>query len=450
MLLLFVCGTTAGWTSPYVAKLTAPDSPLPITLDQASWVASLVTFGRFMGPIPGAVSVSYFGGKMTMIIVGVPMIISWICMIAADTVVWLYVSRLISGVGVGMAFSSFPLFLGEISSTEIRGTLVSFAVSGLSIGNLFGNIIGPYVSMAVFAYICLVPTVTFILIFIWLPESPHHLVRRDKMEAAKKSIARYNPGAKADVEVNALKNFINANDSLTFFDKLKEFNIPANRKAGIIVILLFMFPQFSGINSIVFYMETILTNGGWTMTAPSLMVIVVSTIGILSGFVTVYVADKYGRKTLIIGSSLGVSLCLIFLGLHFALLKDGFDPAKLQWFILTLLVFYKIVYWLGLCTVPNVVCSELFAPNIKSIAASCGSMSLGLSSFVATKAWQPLHDAIGMDYLFYLHAALMMVAIVFFITIMPETKGKSLQEIQNMIHKKYIPVKQHDCETEDC
>lgn len=446
MLTLLVFGAMTGWTSPYIAQLTAADSPLPITLDEASWVASLMTLGRLVGAVPGAVCMNYIGSRMTLIMIGLPMAISWVCMIVASSVEWLYASRFISGLGMGMAYSSFPFFLGEIASAEIRGTLVSFAISGLAIGTLTGNAMGANVSMSVFAYICLIPTVIVILTFAWLPESPHHLIRKGRMKDAKISVVRYNPGANAEVEVRALEDFINATDSIRLVDKLREFNIPANRKAGIIVILLFMFMQFSGINIVVFYMETILTNGGWTITLPSTMVIVSSSCAILTGFLAVYLADRYGRKALTIVSSAGASVSMLGLGTHFALLENGFDPSNLQLLLISSLLGFGFFFLIGLCTVPSMMTSELFAPNIKSIASCFGSISIGLFSFIATKTYQPLLNLVGPVYVFVIYAGLMMLSILFAVTIMPETKGKSLQEIQNILHKKYVAVVRHDYE----
>lgn len=446
MLLLFVTGMMFGWTSPYIVQLTAEDSPLSVTLHEASWIVSLLTLGRLAGAIPGAVCMDYFGGKKTLIIIGLPLTLSWICVIMADSIPWLYAARFLGGIGLGMSFSSFPIFLGEICSPKIRGTVVSFAVFGLPVGTLAGNSIGPYITMVEFAYVCLIPTVIFILICAWIPESPHYLVRKKRMESAKVSIVGYNPGANAEVELKSLKDFIETSYSMSFIDQLREFNIPANRKAGIIVILLYMFMQFSGVNVVIFYTEAILIQGKWSMTLPSTMVIIASTTGIIAGLAAIYLADRCGRKTLMLFSSTGVSISMLGLGLHFALLDSGFDPVALQWLMMSCLIIYEVVFWIGLSPVPSMVSSELFAPNIKSIAACFGSSSVGLFSFISTKAYQPLLDSIGTVYVFSLYAGLMMLSMLFVLTIMPETKGKSLQEIQNKLHKKYVAVSTDNCE----
>lgn len=436
LLLLLLYGMMSGWTSPYLAQLTAEDSPLPINLAEASWVASLFSLGRLLGAIPGAMSVYFFGSKKALLFTTFPMIVGWVSLATVNSVVALYVGRFACGISQGMAFSCFPLYLGEISSPEIRGALMSFALNGTSLGVLAGTLIGAYVPMTVFAYSSLVPTAICVIIFLCVPESPYYFVHTDDIQEAKKSIARYNPGIDAEAEVKSLENFIKASQSVTFADKLREFNIPQNRKAGFIVVMLYFFLQFSGANSLTFYMEMILIDGRLTIIRPDTMVIIASAAGLVTSLCTVYLADKLGRKPMMIISSAGVATSMAMLGGHFALLERNYDFYGQQWLLISSIFFYEIFVYAGLVSIPSIICGELFAPNIKSIAACFGSISQGLFSFISTKSYQPLLNIIDEAYVFWFYGVVIAIAIVFTLTIMPETKGKSLQEIQNILHKK--------------
>ncbi|XP_046415307.1 facilitated trehalose transporter Tret1-like [Neodiprion fabricii] len=436
LLLLFISGLMIGWTSPYIAKLTTPNSTLHITKTEASWVASLMNFGRLTGAVPGAASVYYFGGKQTLFFITIPMIVGWISIIMANSVVWLYIARFVSGLSMGMSYSSFPLYLGEIASPKIRGSLVTLASCGAPVGMLCGNIIGAYVDMPVFAYISLVPTVVAILLFLWLPESPHHLLRTNQIGKAEEAIARYNPGINIHVEVKSIQNFLTASNSQTFRSKLREFNIPQNRKAGLIIIGLYLFMQLSGLNSVLFYLETILTNGGLTFIPPATMVMVGSGAAIFGAVGAIYLAAKCKRKTLLIVSCVGTVISLGLMGTHFALLNGGTDSAELQWLITSSVLMYEVSVHVGLCPVPSIVLSELFAPNIKSMAACIASVSVGLFAFLSSKTYQPLVDMMGEAYVFWMHASFIVIEIIFVWACLLETKGKSLQEIQNALHKR--------------
>lgn len=433
--MLLVCGLTLGWSSPYLAQLTASDSWLPVTEAEASWVASLVNLGRIFGAVLGAVSVQYFGSKNTLVLIGFPFILSWTFLIFANSVIWLYVARFSAGIGIGMTFSSFPLFLGEISSPAIRGALVTLGTVGITLGTFAGNIIGAYISMAEFSYASLLVNIIFVIVFITLPESPHYLIRKGKLEAAKKSLLKYNPKANAKTEVDSLEEFVRSSDSITFKNRLTEFNIPRNRKAGLIGVLLFTFLQFSGLSSVTFYMEIILTDAKMTIIDPALMVIILGGVGVVAGFFAMSIADKCGRKILMSGSCFGVALAMTALGVHFVLLEQGFDPAGLQWLPISSLAGYQVFVYLGVSPVPNMVIGEIFAPNIKSLAACLASIAAGISGFISTKTYQPLIDAFGQSYVFWIQALIMVLGVIFTLTVVPETKGKSLQEIQNKLSR---------------
>lgn len=182
-MVLVQLGISSGWSSPYLAQLTAPNSTLPLTLDQASWVASLLNLGRFAGAFTGATSVSYIGSKSTMLITLVPISLCWILTMLAQDAVWLYAARFSGGLGLGMTYSSFPLYIGEVALPEIRGALVSLAACGGTFGIMLGNVSGSYLSLHVSAAIYLVPCLALMVLFAWLPESPHHLIKGPSIPA---------------------------------------------------------------------------------------------------------------------------------------------------------------------------------------------------------------------------------------------------------------------------
>lgn len=123
-LLVLQIGLQAAWSSPYIAYLTSPESHIPITMNEASWVISLLNLGRLGGAIFGSAAVNYFGSKTTVFITSFPIALCWVFTIAADRVEWLYAARSLAGVSLGMTYSSFSLYLGEIADPAIRGALV--------------------------------------------------------------------------------------------------------------------------------------------------------------------------------------------------------------------------------------------------------------------------------------------------------------------------------------
>ena len=173
-------GVSSGWSSPYIARLRENrDVPFTITMDESSWVASLLNLGRLMGALLGAMSVNFNGSKLTMLLNVLPISLGWILTVMAKDAIWLYFARFCGGVGLGMTYSSFPLYLGEIALPEIRGSLVSFASWGGTFGIMLGNVVGSYLDLKLSAEIYLIPCLALIILFLWLPESPHHLIKSE-------------------------------------------------------------------------------------------------------------------------------------------------------------------------------------------------------------------------------------------------------------------------------
>lgn len=123
-LLLLQMGMMVAWSSPYIAQLTSPESQIPITMDMASWVVSLINLGRPIGAVSGAVTVNYLGSKRTILITSLPIALCWLFTIVANRVEWLYVARFLGGISMGKTYSCFSLYLGEIADPTIRGALI--------------------------------------------------------------------------------------------------------------------------------------------------------------------------------------------------------------------------------------------------------------------------------------------------------------------------------------
>ncbi|XP_076663452.1 facilitated trehalose transporter Tret1-like isoform X2 [Andrena cerasifolii] len=435
---LLVCqtGFMGGWSSPYIAKLTSPGSSLPITMTEASWVASLLNFGRPFGAIGGALSANYLGSKTTVLINSVPIALCWLFTIVANSVEWLYVSRLLGGISLGMAYSCFSLYLGEIADPSIRGALVALGVIGMPFGNFLMALMGAYLSMRTSGIICLAPCLTLMVIFVWLPESPHHLVKKKLDEKAKASIRWYHRNCDVESEFMALKKFVENANEQSFVNTLKEFRDARFRKSLSIIIMLFMYSQLCGINSIVFYMETILISTKVAVIEPAQIVIIVMVFGIVGSALSMFLMDRFGRKILMIASSAGVTISLCILTLDFQLLSFGFDPKTMEGLPIFAMISLYLAVFMGIFAVPAAVLSEIFPSHQKCMAACIGSCVSGVCAFLASATYLPLLDLMTEQYIFLLYALLILTAVPYTIFFIPETKGMSLQEIQTQLIQK--------------
>ncbi|XP_076619134.1 facilitated trehalose transporter Tret1 [Colletes latitarsis] len=429
-------GLVIGWTSPYIAQLTDKSSSLYLTEHEASWVASLLPLGRLFGACAGSVIVEYFGSKRALLSAGGPLLLGWICILCANSAVWLYVSRFSSGISFGVFFSSFSLYIGEIATPNIRGSLVAMIINGMPFGMLIGNTMGSHISMTWFAIISLILNVMYIGFFLALPRSPYFYVRKDDMEEAKRTIQWYHRKSNVGEELKIIQAFVQSARSTTFLDKLKQVIERRNRRIFIMVMILFIIMQLSGLNTIVFYMEVIVTKAKVTGMRPSDVVILSGVFGIIVGWVGVYLMDRCGRRLLMAISCISIIIAMILLGLHFLLLDHNYNAKNLEWMTILAMMLYTLIS-IGVAPVPSTMLAELFPSDLKSIAGFMASFTSALFAFISSKTFHPLSVLMSETYVFWMYAILMTLGLIYSVFNVPETKGKTLQEIQEMLTVDY-------------
>ncbi|XP_017752576.1 PREDICTED: facilitated trehalose transporter Tret1-like [Eufriesea mexicana] len=428
-------GLANGWVSPYLAQLTSTEANMPLRLTdtEASWVASLLNLGRLAGALLSAVCQEYVGRKWVLLLSGLPLTASWVFSICATSVMWLYISRFCSGIGSGILWAALSLYLSEIANPKIRGSLIVMNVNASSFGMFLGNAMGPYLSMEIFGYVSLVPNILFMILFSLIPESPYHYLLHGDIDKAEASLKWFRREADVKAEMQDLQEFVDGAETNIFL-KLKEFLMPSNLKKPLIVIGVYVFSYVSGYSALNSYAEIILTKSEISI-KPSIVVTILGLSTIVAGSTVTLLVDKLGRKYLLIMSSIGTSISLALLGLHFHLLSLEYDPKSLTWLPIFALLFFNLSMSCGLQPIPNTLLGEMFTANLKTMASLCVSTSNALLSFTSTKTYQPLLDLIGDKFVYWSYSICLLFSVPYVHFLIPETAGKSLLEIQRSIKK---------------
>jgi facilitated trehalose transporter len=194
--------------------------------------------------------------------------------------------------------------------------------------------------------------------------------------------------------------------------------------------------QLSGLNNVLFYMEIILIRSKSKIIQPSSAVAYILACSVITSIACLGLYDKCGRRILLIWSSIGVTIALIALGSHFMILEAKIEWIGSEWLPLISLFMFIIFFVLGLASIPSIVSSEAYAANIKSVATCIANLTAATAAFFASKCYQPLIDLFGEGYVFYGHAVITFMAVPYALLCMPETKGKSLQQIQDDLIRK--------------
>lgn len=353
---------------------------------------------------------------------------SWVFDVCAFSVPWLYASRFSSGVGSGMIWPALSLYLGEIADPRIRGSLISMNVNLASVGLVLGNAMGPYLSMEVYGYISLIPTILFLILFTFIPESPYYYVLQGDIDQAEKSLRWFRRRSDVKAELAELQEFVQG-AGVSIFRKTKEFLLPGNFSKALIIIGTYGFSYASGYSTLSSYAEIVVTKTRIGLTASTLVTALgVSTIA--AGFTATLVVDRLGRKSLLMISSFGAAVSLGLLGLHFHLLSVDVEPTQLMWLPIASLLGFNLSVAYGLVPVPNALLGEMFPADLKNIASLLISTMNALMSFACARTYQPFLDMVGDKFVYWTYAVIVLLCVPYVHYLIPETKGKSLLEIQ--------------------
>ncbi|XP_077290103.1 facilitated trehalose transporter Tret1-like [Arctopsyche grandis] len=431
----FSAGICFCWSSPSLAILQSDKSPFPITNDQSSWIAAFLPIGCAFGPILGSYLSRYLGPKHSTIISAFPYLAGFVLIIFATGPTWLYVSRFLSGIGVGFGQTAAPIYVAEIAENHNRGALMSFFVLWMAVGGFFVSCIGPYVSLQTMAEISAIFPVLLLATMLLVPDSPYYLMRIGKEEKAIKSL-KWLRRQKNDMiiheELKCVKKM--SMDNFSTLECIKHMKETPNPKALAIVNVTYFAQQICGAVVVVFYQEQIYEISKVPI-RPEVAVIMSSFIGNLAGILSVLFVDRWGRKPLLLISTLGCGLSTGLLGTYLFLdERNALGPVEyVNWIPIVALNALQVFFAFGLSPVPSTQVGEFFSSNVKEIAFCLLSVLAALEGFIITKLFQIVKDSYGLPTVFWGLSALTLTTLVFMYWKVPETKGKSFLEIQNML-----------------
>uniref|UniRef100_A0A1B0D4P3 Facilitated trehalose transporter Tret1 n=1 Tax=Phlebotomus papatasi TaxID=29031 RepID=A0A1B0D4P3_PHLPP len=436
------------WTSPVFPKInydpstTDPDTPLDRLPDdeELSWIGSLVALGALIAPFVAGPLADKIGRKWTLLSSTGFFALSWILLVTTNNIPQMYVARLLQGFGVGFVMTVQTMYIGEISSDQYRGALGSFMQLFIVTGILYVYAIGPYVTYTALQWICLIPPLGFAAAFFFMPETPYYYTGKGDKINADKSL-QFLRGKTADgVQEEALKIQEAVEEAMKNKGTIKDLvGNKGNLKALIICAGLLSFQQLSGINVVLFYSQIIFAKTGSSLDS-AIATIIVGLVQVIASGCTPLVADRLGRKIILLVSAVGMAICHGLLGLYFFLdFQKSEAVPNIGWLPVVSLIGFVTVYCVGFGPLPWAVLGEMFPANVKSIAASVVASVCWILGFIVTKYFSALDDAVGSHWAFWIFGLFCCGAFVFVFTLVMETKGLSLQEIQNRLNGRKDP-----------
>uniref|UniRef100_A0A8C4QT98 Solute carrier family 2, facilitated glucose transporter member 8 n=2 Tax=Eptatretus burgeri TaxID=7764 RepID=A0A8C4QT98_EPTBU len=441
----FSFGLVLGYSSPVLPQLQAEsNSAIHLDSTQASWFGSLVTVGAMAGALFGGILLGLFGRK-TCLLTCVPLfVLGQLVVCGATAPAMLYTGRLVLGIATGCSSVTVPVYLSEVAHPAVRGILGSCMQLMVVTGIFSAFLLGGWLNWRWLAIASAVPpTLQFMMLLFAAPESPRWLLAAGReMEALRALQYLRGMNASVELEVRALQRALTGERSMSVMEVMRG-GLMRPLSLGVIVMVL---QQATGVNAILFYAQNIFEKA--KVTPPTLGPLLVAAVQVLATGLAVSLADRAGRKTLLVLSGLTMAISLVIFGGYFHLQPAG-HPANatsglaappgtasdlghgsFTWLALCCMMTYIVGFSLGWGPLPWVIMVEL-APNAaRGVVGAVGTLSNWLMAFLITKEFADLMHALGEDGVFWLFAGACVAGLIFAAVVLPETKGQSLEQIQ--------------------
>lgn len=411
-------------------------SHFQLTPAMKGWAAASALLGCVMGCLVAGVFSDLLGRKKTLLLAAFLFVVSSIGTAIPERFWVFVVFRILGGVAIGVASLASPMYIAEISPARIRGRMVS--VNQFAI--ISGMLVIYFVNYAItrpdnpvwnettgwrwmFASGCIPAALFFALVFS-VPESPRWLVEQGREQTARDVLLRINPADEADRELTAIRETLSLQPA-SFVELLG----PRLRKALLVGIGLAVLQQVTGINVFLYYAPEIFKQLGSGVNAALLQTIVVGAVNLLFTIGAIWTVDLLGRKPLMIAGAAGMGLCLIGMG---AIAQSGKMPLGVLAFILGYIAFFA----LSVGPVTWVLLSEIYPTRLRGRAMSVATVFLWSANFAVSQTFPMLDENpwlvrhFNHAFPFYLYAAFCAVLVLLVWGAVPETKGRTLEEIE--------------------
>ncbi|WP_252896985.1 sugar porter family MFS transporter [Metallosphaera hakonensis] len=338
--------------------------------------------------------------------------------------------RIIAGLGVGTASFASPLYIAEVSPPKARGKLVSVSqlliTIGIVVSYLTDFVLAPSANWRAMFALAVIPGFALALGMFFMPESPRWLVAKTRINEAINVLKEIRDSG-VDKEVEQIEKEL-AEEKKSW----KELFSPVVKTALIIGVLLAIFQQVTGINTVIYYAPTILQLAGFSSASVSILGTVgIGIVNVIMTVIALSLIDKLGRRPLLIASLSGMTVTLFLLGYFFLI-----GSKSLSTVALLSLIGYVAFFAIGLGPVFWLLISEIFPLSVRGIASSFAAFVNWTANFVVALTFPDLIINIGKTYTFWVYGIVSIIAIIFIIRYVPETKGLSLEQIQALLAKK--------------
>ena len=410
---------------------------------QQGWAMSCALVGCLVGALVSGWLSDRFGRKPLLIAAGLIFAISSIGTGMASSFSAFVPWRVAGGFAIGIASSLSPMYIAEVAPAQFRGKLVSLNQLTIVIGILLAQVVNWLIARPVSPKataldilqswngqlgwrwmfgVTAIPSMLFFISMFAVPESPRWLAKNGAHERAKRVLSRiggqaYATLALAEIEATVLQDAKRV-DMRSLLDRRM-------RKALLLGVGLAILQQWCGINVIFNYAEEVFSAAGYSVSDILFNIVVTGAVNLVFTFVAIGFVDRYGRRALMLTGAAGLAISYTCLGALYYAHSRGIH-------MLVLVVIAIACYAMSLAPVTWVVISEIFPTRVRGAAMSVAITALWLASFILTYTFPLFNHALGAAWTFWIYAIVCVAGFVFIKARLPETKGKTLEQIEGL------------------
>ncbi len=403
---------------------------------------SSALFGCLIGAVLSGIISDKSGRKRLLILSGLLFTVSAVGTAFAGNFLFFNVFRIIGGIGIGLASNLSPMYIAEISPARMRGKFVSINQLTIVIGILAAQIVNwliaqPVPEGAATEYILsswngqngwrwmfgaeTIPASMFFLLMFFVPESPRWLLKYGRDEQAAGILSRLGGAKYAGPAIEDIKQTL-AGEEIAHVN-FRDLFEPKLRRIVMLGVFLAVLQQWCGINVIFNYAQEVFAAAGYGVSSIMFNIVITGIVNLLFTFVAIYTVDRFGRRILMLIGAGGLA------GIY-AILGAGYYFQSTSILMLILVISAIACYAMSLAPITWVVISEIFPNRIRGAAMSVAVSSLWIGCMVLTLTFPYLKAGLGAHGAFWLYGVICVIGFVVILTKLPETKGKSLEDIE--------------------
>jgi sugar porter (SP) family MFS transporter len=398
-------------------------------------VVSVVLIGATVGALSGGRLADTFGRRLMLLVTAVIFVAGAIVCASAGSLGALIGGRIIVGLGIGLSSTTVPVYISEVSPAAARGWQVSLFQLAVTVGILSAYLVdygfGKSGAWRWMLGLAVVPGAMLGLGMLAMPETPRWLAEHGRGDAARKVLARIRGTQDVQAEYGEIQETLSRAKERGHFSDLLA---PYVRPALTVGIGLAIFQQITGINTVIYYAPTIIQSAGIpSATGAILATAGIGLVNVLMTLVAMWLIDRVGRRPLLLAGITGMAVCLGILGFVFRTQQPSSGQG---WLAVLILMAYVASFAISLGPIFWLLISEIYPLKIRGIAEGTAAGTNWAANLLVSLTFLSLVHALGPSWTFWLYGLLAIGSLLFSYFVVPETKGRTLEEIEQTLRAK--------------